>query len=102
MRLISQKNNASNVPNAICCTASFSRPPTKTQKRGSWPRFHLRSARIARCSIPALLGGRLVHLGHVVPVDQVVEERLQIIRPAIAIVDVVGMLPHVAAENRLG
>src|ERR1700760_1401568 len=34
------------------------------------------------------------------PVDEMINERLQVIRTAVAIVDVVGMLPDVAAEDR--
>src|SRR3982751_5737166 len=36
----------------------------------------------------------------IVPVDQVIAERLQIVGTAVAIVDVVGVLPDVAAEDR--
>src|SRR5689334_12063280 len=43
-----------------------------------------------------------VHLLNVLPVDEIFPERLQIIRPAVAIVDVIGVLPHVAAEDRGG
>src|SRR5712671_2062501 len=38
----------------------------------------------------------------ILPVDEMIDERLQIIRTAVAIVDVVGVLPDVAAENRDG
>jgi len=31
-----------------------------------------------------------------------IDERLQIVRPAVAIIDVVGMLPDVAAQDRSG
>ena len=31
-----------------------------------------------------------------------VEKRFEVIRPPVAIIDVVGVLPHVAAEDRLG
>src|ERR1700681_5087963 len=34
------------------------------------------------------------------PVDEIIDERLQIIRAAVAIIDVVGMLPDVDAEDR--
>src|SRR5215472_18285874 len=56
----------------------------------------------ATIAASASLDRLLVHLGDVIPVDQVLHERLEVIRPAVAIVDVVGVLPHVAAENRLG
>src|SRR6202163_4448506 len=42
---------------------------------------------------------RFVHLGDVVPVDETLEERLEVIGAPVAIVDVIGMLPHVAAED---
>src|SRR5712671_1407533 len=48
-----------------------------------------------------LLHRRVEHLGHVFPIDQMVHEGLEIVRAAVAIVDVVGVLPHVAAEDRL-
>src|SRR6185312_10083026 len=38
----------------------------------------------------------------VLPVHEVFQERLQIVGPAVAIVDVVGVLPDVAAEDRGG
>ena len=45
---------------------------------------------------------RLVeHLGHVLPVDQMIDKGLEVIRPAIAVIDVIGMLPNVTAEDRL-
>ena len=40
-------------------------------------------------------------LGDIFPIDEVIDPRLQIVGPAIAIVDVVGVLPHVDAEDRL-
>src|SRR5471030_2889931 len=46
-----------------------------------------------------LFGRRDEHLFDMVPVDQVVEERLEIIGPPVAVVDVIGMFPHIAAEN---
>src|SRR5580658_8394370 len=50
----------------------------------------------------ALFRRRFVHLGDVVPVDEILEERLEVIGTPVAIVDVVGVLPHVAAENGRG
>ena len=44
---------------------------------------------------------RFVHLGHVIPIDQVIEKRLEVIGAPIAVVDVVGMLPDVTAEDLL-
>src|SRR3954449_11642220 len=48
-----------------------------------------------------LLHRRVVHLGDVFPIHQMIRERLEIVRPPIAIIDVVGMFPYVAAEDRL-
>src|SRR3954462_13340615 len=45
---------------------------------------------------------RLKHRFNVLPVDQAVPESLEILRARVAIVDVVGVLPHVAAEDRGG
>src|SRR3954468_22661680 len=38
----------------------------------------------------------------VVPVHQMIDERLEVVGPAVAVVDVVGMLPDIDAENRRG
>src|SRR6202008_4323992 len=40
------------------------------------------------------------HLVDMFPVDEMIDERLQIIRATIAIIDVVGVLPDVDAEDR--
>src|SRR5262245_21840155 len=53
------------------------------------------------------LPGRLlcragVHLGDVVPVHQVVDEGLEVVGPAVAVVDVIGVFPYVTTEDRLG
>src|SRR4051812_30413560 len=45
-------------------------------------------------------GSLAEHLVNVFPVDQAIAERLQIVGTAVAIIDVVGVLPDVAAENR--
>ena len=34
------------------------------------------------------------------PIDQAVPERLEILRPRVAVVDVIRVLPHVAAKDR--
>src|SRR4051794_29481118 len=44
----------------------------------------------------------LVHALDVLPVHEVVEERLEVVRPAVAVVDVIGVFPHVAAQHRFG
>src|SRR2546430_11912974 len=36
----------------------------------------------------------------IVPVDQIIAERLQIVGTAVAVIDVVGVLPDVTAEDR--
>ena len=51
---------------------------------------------------PRLLYRRFVPFGDVFPIHQVIEERLEVVRPPVAIIDIVGMLPYVAAEDRLG
>src|ERR1700742_166665 len=48
-----------------------------------------------------LLARGLEHLVDVVPVDQVFPEALQIGRPRVAVVDVIGVFPDIAAEDRL-
>ena len=47
-----------------------------------------------------LLGRRNEHFFDVLPVHQVIQERLEIIRPPVAIVDVIRVLPDVAAQDR--
>src|ERR1700736_4776065 len=51
-------------------------------------------------AISALFRRESEHLLDVVPIDQIVEPGLEIFRPQVAIVDVIGVLPHVAAEQR--
>src|SRR5207302_10653721 len=50
------------------------------------------------------LAGRcgLVHLVDIFPIHQVVEEGLDVVRPPVSVIDVVGVLPHVATQNRFG
>ncbi len=38
-------------------------------------------------------------LGHEVPVEQLVQERFDVIRPRVAIVDVIGVLPHIGRRE---
>src|SRR5215207_322619 len=42
------------------------------------------------------------HLLDVLPVHEVFDERLEVVGPAVAVVDVVGVLPDIDAEDRLG
>src|SRR5262249_51303312 len=46
-----------------------------------------------------LFACRRVHLGDVLPVHQMIEERLEVVWPAVAVVDVIRVLPNIAAEN---
>ena len=47
--------------------------------------------------MPAIL--RRIEFGHIFPIDQVIDEGLEIVGAAIAVVDVVGMLPHVDSRG---
>src|SRR5271165_3954917 len=48
-----------------------------------------------------LFHGGIEHLGHVFPIDQMVHEGLEIVRPPVAVIDVVGVLPNIASQNWL-
>src|ERR1700726_2673403 len=48
------------------------------------------------------VSGLREQLVDIFPVNEVIDKRLQIVRPAIAIIDVIGMLPDVDAEDRRG
>jgi len=45
---------------------------------------------------------RFVPFGDVVPINQVIEEHFEVVRPSVAIIDIVGMFPYVAAQDGLG
>src|SRR5579862_685912 len=66
----------------------------------------IRSARASAGRVAMVAGARMLlrrrreHFLDVLPVHQAFEESLEIVGPAIAVVDVVGVLPHVAAEDR--
>src|SRR5204862_1339147 len=66
-------------------------------RRGRRTRRNSRPREWAR----TLLHGRVQHLGRVFPIDQVIHERLEVIGPPVAIIDVVRMLPDIAAEDGL-
>src|SRR5262245_26858008 len=51
-------------------------------------------------AIAALLRGEGKHLLDMLPIDQIVEPCLEIFRPEISIVDVISVLPDVAAKQR--
>src|SRR5215831_867322 len=42
----------------------------------------------------------LVHFGDIVPIDQVIDEGLEIVRSSVAVVYVVTVLPNIAAKDR--
>src|SRR6185437_6358713 len=64
----------------------------RCEKRGSRPRLQY------RWRARSLLHRSFKHFADVVPVHQMVEEGLQVIGSAIAIIDVIGVLPDIAAE----
>src|SRR5665647_1282275 len=47
-----------------------------------------------------LLVGGEEQLFYVLPIHQVLEKCLEIIGPSVAIIDVIGVFPHIAAQNR--
>src|SRR5579884_2312483 len=58
------------------------------------------AVRVSLAGVTRALSRRCVkELLDVLPVYQMVDEGLQVVRPAVAVIDVVGMFPHVAAEN---
>src|SRR5579871_4881111 len=105
-----------------CAAPARSRPSRNALRAGSSPRPGARSidpgsaCRTDRAPatgesspVPLLRSrspaGALFHrlsieLGDIFPVDQMVDERLQIIRPAVAVIDIIGVFPHIDAEDR--
>src|SRR6516165_8585155 len=77
-----------------CCWAAiFTSPPGARARR-----THAPSPRSLRGEGEEwLLPGK--HLRHMFPIDEMVHERLEVVRPAVAIIDVVGVLPDVAAQD---
>src|SRR5579862_207829 len=71
-------------------------PPAKGRGNSRSPPPLAGGGRGGRGSAPRL--GEL--LGDEVPVHQVVEERLEVVRAPVLVVEIVGVLPHVAAEQR--
>src|SRR5450631_4504160 len=61
---------------------------------------HLRSGPSDHPGMTALASNLAEQLVDIFPVHQMLDKRLEIIRTAVAIIDVVGMLPDVAAEDR--
>src|SRR5216683_1666593 len=53
-----------------------------------------------RRSLNSSLARRCKELLDIVPVHHVVEERLEVVGAPVAVVDVIGVLPHVAAKDR--
>src|SRR4029078_10519938 len=53
--------------------------------------------------VPEMAGAltrRLIHFGDIVPIDQIADERLEIVGTTVAVIDVVTVLPDIAAEDR--
>jgi hypothetical protein len=58
---------------------------------------------LARAQIIAAassLHGSIKHLGHVLPIDQMVHESLEVVGAPIAVIDIVGVLPNVTTKDR--
>src|SRR6476620_1389827 len=68
-----------------------SRPPQSAMNSCKSPQI---------AAFSALLRRECEHLLDVIPVDQIVEPGLEVFWPEIAIVDVIRVLPHVAAKQR--
>src|SRR3546814_9673207 len=63
----------------------------------SWGKM---TRRPVQAPIADVSGGLGQQLGHTLPVHHVLDEGFHVVRPTVAVDDVVGMLPHVAAEQR--
>lgn len=48
----------------------------------------------------AIRYGSLKTACHILPIDKIVEEVCQIVRPLVAEIDIVGMFPHITAKQR--
>ena len=68
-----------------------SRPPQIAMNRCKSPQI---------AAFSALFRRECEHLLDVIPVDQIVEPGLEVFWPEIAVVDVISVLPHVAAKQR--
>ena len=64
----------------------------------------IQTARIKTASIQAIKAAirpfRLETACHILPIHQIIEEVRQIVRPLVAEINVVGMLPHITAQKR--
>src|SRR5690554_6717141 len=72
----------------------------KAACRPEMKKARLRCRRAKSAALGIELARLLEQLVDVVPVDQIVDEGLEILRPGIAVVDVVAVLPDVDAEDR--
>src|SRR6266404_2515585 len=86
------------------CPCGSDTRPAQRCRRPEYPALRAQTKRAAaRCYRPQIVPRRsdlAEQLVDIVPVHEMIDKRLQIIRTAVAIVDVVGMLPDVAAEDR--
>src|ERR1700744_730987 len=78
--------------------SDFDRGDNSTRQKKSGAAW----APLPDCCDARLLAGGLEHFFDIVPVDQAFPERLEVGRSRVAVVDVIGVLPHVAAQDRLG
>src|SRR6202035_3174043 len=46
-----------------------------------------------------LSDSRFVKLRHIIPIDEMIDKGLQVIRSPVSIIDVIGMFPDVATKN---
>ncbi len=76
----------------------------RSRRRTGKPEPQRKARRKRRADFPlveaALTLQRFVQLEDVIPVDEIVDEGFQVFRTRVAIVDVIGMLPHIDAEDR--
>src|SRR5690606_18254512 len=88
--------------NGDFASAEKSHPPAEDSRfcDGSGKRKPRRAGASMSRGCEKLLRRRLVHLQDVVPVDEAVDERLEVLWTGVAVIDVVGVLPDVDAEDR--
>src|SRR6478736_1785607 len=92
-------------------------PPTNTTSQGviaafiaksrarkrpaRWPAFSYQIWNSRRCAKFGLSSASfLEQLIDVIPVHEALDEGLHVVGTAVAVVDVIGVLPHIGAENR--
>src|ERR1700691_1628294 len=47
------------------------------------------------------LAGGSPHLGYILPVDKVIDKRLEVVRAPVAVVDIIRVFPDIASEDGL-